>query len=602
MASNGSLERLFEFGDISMTNCQAYDDAPWSDKYEQTIEPAQVVPGYDSLPGLIREAGERFGDNIAFTTCMANGMNGSLTFSQVEEMSDAFAVYLREELGLAPETRVAVQMPNCLAYPVAVFGVLKAGCILVNTNPLYTAPEMKHQFTDANAQVVVILDMFMDKLESIIHETPVETVVVASVAQWLPPIVRGIMKGVLRYWNRVIPDYEMSATPIVDAVARGRDLRHSQSITVSDYTQEFTPDSPAVLQYTGGTTGVSKGALLSHGNLLVNMRQLDLISSDYVRPGEECVLTALPMYHIFAFTVNLMLFYHHGGRNILVPSPRPIQNCQRAIENYPVNWITGVNTLYNALLNEEWFNIFPPKTMKVALAGGTALHESVAQRWSQVVGCPIVEGYGLTESSPLLCFNPINNPRRDSIGIPAPGTEVRLVDDEGQCVAAGEPGELIARGPQIMQAYWNRPEETEETLRGGWLYTGDVAVMGEDGYFKIVDRKKDMILVSGFNVYPNEVEDCLAQVDKVHESAVIGVPDDKSGEAVWAFVVKRDDSLTTEELAAHCKTQLAAYKRPKQFIFRDELPKTPVGKVLRKELRAEIQAGTETANSKPDAA
>ncbi|WP_406671914.1 AMP-binding protein [Natronospira sp.] len=581
-----------------MSDCQAYDRAPWSDQYEHPIEPDQVVAGYDSLPDLIREASQAYCDKIAFTTCMPNGMNGSLRYSEVEEMSDAFAVYLREELGLEAGTRVAVQMPNCLSFPIAAFGTLKAGCVLVNTNPLYTGPEMRHQFNDSGAEVVVILDMFMDKLESVIKETPVKHVVVCSLAQWFPPIVRGIMKGVLRWWNRAIPDHNLKATSIHRAVEVGRRRLNEDSISVADYSSGIRLEDGAVLQYTGGTTGVSKGALLSHGNLLVNMRQLDLISQDYAEPGKDCVVTALPMYHIFAFTVNLLLFYHHGGRNVLVPSPRPIQNCQRAIENYPVNWITGVNTLYNALLNEEWFNVYPPKTMKVALAGGTALHQSVAERWEQVVGCPIAEGYGLTESSPLLCFNPISRTRQDSIGIPAPGTQVRIVDEEGQCVTPGEAGELIAKGPQIMQGYWNRPEETEKTLRDGWLYTGDVAAMDEDGFFRIVDRKKDMILVSGFNVYPNEVEECLAQVDKVHESAVVGVTDEKSGEVPWAFVVKRDESLTEQELAAHCKENLAGYKRPKRFIFRDELPKTPVGKVLRKELRAEIEDGSKAATAK----
>jgi long-chain acyl-CoA synthetase len=581
-----------------MSHCESYDRAPWSGHYEQPVDPADVVAQYESLPALIREASARFADNIAFTTCMPNGMSGSLRYREVEEMSDAFAAYLREELKLSAGTRVAVQMPNCLSYPVAAFGILKAGCVLVNTNPLYTAREMKNQFQDAGAEAVVILDMFMDKLESAIEDTPIRHVMVASLAQWLPPVVRGIMKGVLRYWNRVIPRHGLEATPVWRAVERGRALVREKGIKPGAYVEDVRLDSPAVLQYTGGTTGVAKGAVLTHGNLLVNMRQLDLISGGYVEEGADCVVTALPLYHIFAFTVNLLLFYHHGGRNVLVPSPRPIQNCQRAIENYPVNWITGVNTLYNALLNEEWFNIYPPKTMRVALAGGTALHRSVAERWAEVVGCPIVEGYGLTESSPLLCFNPIGNARPDSIGIPAPGTQVRIVDENGECVAPGEPGELIARGPQIMQGYWNRPEETEKTLRDGWLYTGDIAAMDEDGFFQIVDRKKDMILVSGFNVYPNEVEECLARLDKVHESAVIGVPDDKTGEQVWAYVVARDASLSEEDLRQHCEQELAAYKRPRRFIFRDELPKTPVGKVLRKELRAEAQpdkAGREAA-------
>jgi len=582
-----------------MSDCQAYDSAPWSDQYEQPVDPAEVVPGYDNLPALIREASERFPDNIAFTTCMANGMNGSLKFREVEALSDDFAVYLRESLGLAAGTRVAVQMPNCLAFPVAAFGVLKAGCVLVNTNPLYTAPEMKHQFNDAGVEAVVILDMFADKLEAILKETDVRHVVMASVAQWFPRVVRGILKAVLRYWNRAIPRHSLECTSIIQATRQGRQLRKEKDIQVADYSREVSTESPAVLQYTGGTTGVSKGAVLTHGNLLVNMRQLDLISRGYVEQGKDCVVTALPMYHIFAFTVNLLLFYHHGGRNVLVPSPRPIQNCQRAIENYPVNWITGVNTLYNALLNEEWFNIYPPKTMKVALAGGTALHPSVAERWKALVGCPIVEGYGLTESSPLLCFNPISKARNDSIGIPAPGTSVRIVDENGECVAPGKPGELVAKGPQIMQGYWNRDDETAKSLQDGWLFTGDIAEMDPEGFFRIVDRKKDMILVSGFNVYPNEVEECLARVDKVQESAVVGVPNEQSGEQVWAYVVARDESLSEAELAAHCKENLAGYKRPKKFIFRDDLPKTPVGKVLRKELRAEAE---QSATSNTDTA
>ena len=580
-----------------MKHCEAYDRAPWSNQYERPFDPEDVAPGFENLPALIRDASSSWPDQLAFTTCMPNGMNGSLSFGDVEAMSDAFAAYLREELGLEAGTRVAVQMPNCLSFPVAAFGVLKAGCVLVNTNPLYTAPEMRHQFRDSGAEVVVILDMFLDKLEAVIEETPVRHVVVASVAQWFPRVVRGILKGVLRYWNRVIPDTDLTATPINQALRTGRHHLNEKEIDVSRYTSEVGHDSPAVLQYTGGTTGVSKGALLTHGNLLVNMRQLDLISQGYLEPGRDCVLTALPMYHIFAFTVNLLLFYHHGGRNVLVPSPRPIQNCQRAIENYPINWITGVNTLYNALLHEEWFNIYPPRTIKVALAGGTALHQSVSERWLDTVGCPIVEGYGLTESSPLLCFNPINRARPDSIGIPAPGTRVRLVDEAGACVPAGEAGELVARGPQVMSGYWNRPEETEATVKDGWLHTGDIAVMDEDGYFRIVDRKKDMVLVSGFNVYPNEVEDCLATMDAVHEAAVVGVPDPESGEQVWAYVVPRDEALTEADLAAHCKANLAGYKRPRRFIFREELPKTPVGKVLRKELRDEAHRAAAPATA-----
>ncbi|MEX0870449.1 MAG: AMP-binding protein [Aquisalimonadaceae bacterium] len=521
---------------------------------------------------------------------MPNGMSGSLSYAQVEEMSDAFALYLRESLGLRQGARVAVQMPNCLSYPVAAMGILKAGCVLVNTNPLYTEREMEHQFRDSGAECVVIIDLFADKLERIIDRTDIRHVIITSLPQWFPPVVRVILKGVLRFWNRVIPDHGLQADTLAQALDKGRRAA-AEGIRTESLWEPLTADDMAVLQYTGGTTGVSKGAILSHGNLLANIRQIEQVAGSHVRNGKECVLTALPLYHIFAFTLNMLAFYQLGARNILVPSPRPIQNLQRAMENFPISWISGVNTLYNALLNEEWFTLYPPKSLQAAIAGGTALQRSVAERWERITGCPIAEGYGLTESSPLLTFNPLGGERRiNSIGIPVPDTDMRVVDDNGQCVAPGEPGELIARGPQIMQGYWNREDETAKALRDGWLYTGDIAYMADDGYFHIVDRKKDMILVSGFNVYPNEVEDCLARLDGVHESAVIGVPDDSAGEAVRAYVVKRDDSLTEEQVRAHCRKELAAYKVPKRVIFRDELPKTPVGKVLRKELRAELES------------
>ncbi|WP_290651142.1 AMP-binding protein [Aquisalimonas sp.] len=577
-----------------MSYDSAYDSCPWSRHYT-TDYAASRVHGYANLARLVVDNARENRDQLAFTTVMPNGMSGSLRYGEVDGMSDTFAVYLREVLKVAPGTRVAVQMPNCLAFPVAALGVFKAGCTLVNVNPLYTASEMEHQFNDAGVEVVVIIDMFTDKLARIIDRTPVKHVVVTSVAQWFPAIVQRILKGVLKYWNKAVPELTIEATDIDDALEWGRQAQATGNVDCASYWRDLARGDTAVLQYTGGTTGVSKGSVLTHGNLLTNIAQIDSVASDYIEDGKECVLTALPLYHIFAFTVNMLAFHSRGARNVLVPSPRPIQNCQRAIENYPVTWISGVNTLFNALLNEEWFNIFPPKTMKVAIAGGTALHGAVADRWERVVGCPIAEGYGLTECSPVVSFNPIGKgSTRNSIGIPVPGTRVRIVDDAGRTVAPGLPGEIIVQGDQVMQGYWRRDDETAKTLKDGWLYTGDVAYMDEDGFFHIVDRKKDMVLVSGFNVYPNEVEDCIAQLDKVHEAAVIGVPDADTGEAVKAFVVKRDPSLTAEEVRTHCKQLLAAYKVPKQVEFRDELPKTPVGKVLRKELRAEA-GGTASA-------
>jgi len=578
-----------------MSNVQYYDNKPWMSHYlavrPATDEATASHHLHDSLPALIQAAGQTYSQQLAFTTCMPNGMNGRLTYAEVEEMSDAFAVYLRESLQLKAGARVAVQMPNCLTLPVVAFGILKAGCILVNVNPLYTKREMEHQFNDSGAQVLIIVDMFVDKLEAIVDRTGIKQVVVTSVAQWFPPMVKGVLQLVLKYWNRVIPKHRLDVHTIDQALAKGRQAKAANGIDTRQYWQHLTRTDTALLQYTGGTTGVSKGAELTHGNLISNLEQVDSVAGSHIEPGKECILTALPIYHIFAFTVNLLAFYHKGAHNVLVPSPRPIQNCQRAFDNYDISWISGVNTLYNALLNEEWFTVYPPRSMKVALAGGTSLHKAVAERWRNVVGSPITEGYGLTETSPVICFNPIGKERTDSIGIPAPETDVRIVDEQGEPVAVGEPGEIIVRGPQVMKGYWNRPEETANALKDGWFYTGDIAVMSEDGHFRIVDRKKDMILVSGFNVYPNEVEDCIARIPQVQESAVIGVADAQTGEAVHAYVVLREEGISEKDVIAHCKQELAGYKVPKKVVFWDELPKTPVGKVLRKEVRAAATGG-----------
>ena len=558
---------------------------PWTRHYRDGIAAELPPPAHPNLAALISESAERFADRRAFTSCMPNGMNGALSYAQVDEASDAFAVYLREGLGLTPGSRVAVQLPNCLSYPVVVFGILKAGCVLVNTNPLYAVSEMIHQFRDSGAEALVIVDMFVDKLPEVLPHTAIRHVVVTSLAQFFPPVVRQVVQAVLRYWNRVIPPCPVKATPLGQALAEGRRL--GQGISVADYWRDLGPESLAALQYTGGTTGIAKGAMLSHGNLLANVSQIEAMAGSHISDGEECVLTALPLYHIFAFSVNLLAFFKHGAHNVLVPNPRPIQNLQRAIENYPVSWISGVNTLFNALLNEEWFTLYPPPRLRAAAAGGTALHAAVAERWERITGTPLVEGYGLTESSPVISFNPLMGVRKPgSIGIPVPGTDIRLVDDAGRPVAPGEPGELTARGPQVMQGYWQQPEATAETLRDGWLHTGDVAAMDEDGYLRIVDRKKDLILVSGFNVYPNEVEDCIALLDAVHEVGVIGVPDPDTGEAVRAYIVTRGE-LDRDTVKAHCRQQLARYKVPKQIAFVDELPKSPIGKVLRKDLRAQ---------------
>ncbi|MCU0969091.1 MAG: AMP-binding protein [Rubrivivax sp.] len=532
---------------------------------------------------MASEAARRFAAQVAFTCVMPNGMHGQVRYAQVDEMSDAFACWLRQVAKVQAGDRVALQMPNCLAWPVALLGTLKAGCVAVNTNPLYTPSEMRHQFADSGAKVVVIVDMFADKLEEALPGTAVEHVVITRVPEFFPPVVGPIVHAVMKWWNRQVPAHGLkNAVTLPQALQAGRAVGGDAGA----WWAPLTHDSLALLQYTGGTTGVAKGAMLTHGNLLWNMAQMRAMCASRIDEGKEVVLTALPLYHIFAFTVNFLCMFAAGARNVLVPSPRPVQNLQRAIENNRITWITGVNTLYNALLSEEWFTAFPPKHIKAAGGGGAAMHAAVVARWEQVTGAPLVEGYGLTETAPVVCFQPLEGERTpESIGIPAPMTRVRLLDDAGRDVAAGEPGELCVQGPQVMQGYWQRPEETAAVLKDGWLHTGDVAVMDARGTFKIVDRKKDLILVSGFNVYPNEIEDALTRHDKVLEAAVVGEKNAKTGEAVVAYVVKRDPSLTAEELAAHTRTLLTGYKQPARIVFRDELPKSPIGKILRKELR-----------------
>jgi long-chain acyl-CoA synthetase len=565
---------------------------PWIKHYPSDVPAELGEVSLTHLPDLIKKAVGQFGKQTAFTQVMPNGMNGSLSFAQIDAHSDNFAAYLREVVGLKQGDRVAVQMPNCLAYPIVAFGVFKAGLVLVNTNPLYTAPEMIHQFSDSGATALVVIDMFADRLEEVLPKTKIKTVVTVKIAEFFPPVIAGVIRIVQRYWSRTLPKITVPHTWFQAALSEGKKARDESK--AAGYLHGVNKDSVAALQYTGGTTGVSKGAMLSHGNLVSNTLQMIAHCGEGMRVGKEVVLTALPLYHIFAFTVNLLGFFHIGSRNIIVPSPRPPSNLQRAFDNYKITWLSGVNTLFNALLNERWFQDSPPKHLRASAAGGMALQASVAERWRELTGTPIVEGYGLTESSPVLTFNPLTGLAKDgTIGIPVPSTEVKCVDDKGKEVPIGEPGEIVARGPQIMLGYWQRPEESEATLKGGWLKTGDIAQMDADGYFTIVDRKKDMILVSGFNVYPNEVEEQIAAVKGVLEVGVIGVPDEKTGEKVRAYVVASAPAPTEEQIIAHCRQNLAAYKIPNAIVFVDELPKSPIGKILRRELRASaIAAGS----------
>ena len=564
---------------------------PWTAFYGPNVRPDIKAAPYRTIGEMIRAVSETYGKAPAFTACLPNGMNGTLSFEDVDRMSDAFAVYLREVAGLKAGDRVALQMPNGLGFPVAAFGVFKAGCVLVNVNPLYTADEMAKQFADAAPSALVIVDMFADKVPAATRGHPIPNIIVTRVAEFLPALPRGIVGLVQKHWDKSVKPVEVPHIRLPDAIAAGRSHQDAEKIEVDSYRQSVQPDDVAVLQYTGGTTGVAKGAMLTHANLLMNMTQTVELAQEFEK-GKEVALTALPLYHVFAFSLNLLAFYWIGARNILVPNPRPLSSLKRAFENYKITWMSGVNTLFNGLTHEVWFTDSPPRHLKFSSAGGMALQSSVAEEWERITGKPVLQGYGLTETSPVLTFEPLGKQRAGTIGVPLPETMVACLDDDGQEVPIGQSGEIAAKGPQVMAGYWQKPEETAQVMKNGWFLTGDIGVMDADGYFTIVDRKKDMVVVSGFNVYPNEIEDCLATHPGVLESAVIGVPDNATGEAVKAFVVKRDQSLTEADIRAHCKAHLTGYKVPKQVTFRSDLPKSNVGKILRKDLRAQELAQT----------
>lgn len=560
-----------------------YDSRPWRNEYGPNI-PAELQPlPYKNLAEMVRQASQEYADKTAFTICLENGMTASLSYSETDRLSDQFAAYLRHELKLQPNDRVAIQLPNCLSYPVAAFGIFKAGCVLVNVNPLYTASEMNHQLKDSGAKVLIIIDMFADKLAAALKDTSVEKVLSVSITEFFPALQGFLVRTVLKF-KKQIPAATAPVDSFAGALAAGK--RQLGANGASEV--ERDRGDLAVLQYTGGTTGVAKGAMLSNDNILSNLAQTITITGTANRRGEETVLTALPLYHIFAFTFNLLNFYYFGGHNILIPSPRPVSNLRKAFEKFDITKTSAVNILFAGLLKEDWFRQNPPRNLDLAVSGGTALHAATAEEWQQVVGGKILEGYGLSETSPTLSVNPTMGENRvGTIGIPMPSTDIRIVDQNGKLVPVGESGELIARGPQVFMGYWNRPEDTEDAMRDGWFYTGDIAEIDERGYLRIVDRKKDMIDVSGFNVFPNEVEDCIARIPAVTEVGVIGIPSPDGGERVRAYVVSSDPKLTAEDVIQHTRQLLTPYKVPREVIFRDELPKTPVGKILRKDLRAE---------------
>ncbi|MEJ0094941.1 MAG: AMP-binding protein [Methylocella sp.] len=560
-------------------------DLPWLSFYPPETSLQIEAPPYRLLGDIAPDLASRRGDVKAFTTVMPNGMAGSLSFADVDRLSDALAAYLRECLRLKTGARVAIQMPNGLAYPVAAFGVFKAGCVLVNVNPLYTAAEMTHLFEDAEPSAIIAIDMFAEKLGAAMERAPIPHVILTQAASLFPLPHRRLIGFVQKHVRKELPRPTFASTSLARALAQGA-AKIKSGVDIKAYAKGLESSSVACLQYTGGTTGVIKAAMLTHRNLIMNVAQFLRFTGSEIAQTDH-ILTALPLYHCFAFTVNFLGFFFRGAHNVLIPNPRPLTNMRKAFAKQSITFITGVNTLFNGLLNEAWFRENPPHQLRLSVAGGMPLLETVAQRWAEVTKSPLVEGYGLSEASPVLTFNPTRHVKSGTIGVPLPWTEIKCVDDAGREVPIGEPGELIARGPQVMAGYWKQAADTEDGLRGGWLYTGDIATMDSDGYFTIVDRRKDMILVSGFNVYPNEVEAALSKLSGVKECAVIGVPDHATGEAVKAYIVCQDKALAVEAVRAFCKTRLAAYKVPKSVVFRDDLPKSNVGKILRKDLRLE---------------
>ncbi|WP_139308794.1 long-chain-fatty-acid--CoA ligase FadD [Pantoea sp. 1.19] len=548
----------------------------WLQRYPADV-PAEIdADRYASLVEMFEQACQQYADRPAFVN-----MGQAITYRQLEARSRAFAAWLQNGLGLKKGDRVALMMPNLLQYPIALYGVLRAGMVVVNVNPLYTPRELEHQLKDSGASAIVIVSNFAHTLEKIVANTPVKQVILTRMGDQLAPVKATLVNFVVKYVKRLVPKYHLpNAVSFRSALHQGQRLSYTRPTILNE--------DLAFLQYTGGTTGVAKGAMLTHRNMQANLEQTKATYGSLLQPGNETVVTALPLYHIFALTVNCLLFTELGGRNLLITNPRDIPGLVKEIASYPITAMTGVNTLFNALLNNDEFSRLDFSQLRLAAGGGMAVQKAVAERWEKLTGRYLLEGYGLTECSPLVSVNPYDiRHHNGSIGLPVPSTDIKLVDDAGDEVAPGEPGELCVKGPQVMQGYWQRPDATEEVLKEGWLRTGDIVTLDEQGFLRIVDRKKDMILVSGFNVYPNEIEDVLMLHPKVREAAAIGVPSGASGEAVKVCVVKKDPSLSEEELIAHCRRQLTGYKVPRIVEFRDELPKTNVGKILRRELRDE---------------
>jgi len=552
-------------------------DKIWFDNYPPGAEKTIDVNQYESLVELFEQAVRRHPDIPAYIN-----MGKVLTFRKLEERSRAFAAYLQNELRLEKGDRIALMMPNLLQYPIALFGALRAGLVVVNVNPLYTPRELAHQLNDSGAKAIVIVSNFAATLEKVVFETGIQHVILTRMGDQLSFGKRTLVNFVVKYIKKLVPKYKLPhAVSFREALSIGKQRQYVKP--------QLQSSDLAFLQYTGGTTGVAKGAMLSHANIVANIAQAKWVGEPLLRGVKDGVaVIPLPLYHIFALTINCLLFIELGITGLLITNPRDIPSFIKELKRYRCVAITGVNTLFNALLNNEHFKEVDFSSLRLSVGGGASIQSAVAKRWFDTTGSHIIEGYGMTECSPIIAAARNDATEHNgSIGVPVPNTDIRIVDEQGNDVPLGERGELWVKGPQVMQGYWNRPEDSAEVLTDGWMATGDIVVMGEDLNLRIVDRKKDMIIVSGFNVYPNEIEDVVAHNPKVGEVVAIGVPHPVSGETVKIFVTKKDESLTREELRNYCRQYLTGYKIPKDIEFRDELPKTNVGKILRRVLRDE---------------
>jgi len=551
-------------------------DKPWLESYPSSI-PAEIdVDAYSSVVEIFAESTRRFADRPAF-----HNLGTTITYQQLEDYTQAFASWCQHEAGLVKGDRIAIMMPNLLQYPVVVFGALRAGLVVVNTNPLYTDRELKHQLKDSGAKAIVVVEAFAHTVSDVIDDTQVQTVITTRFGDMLSFPKSMLINFVLKYVKKIVPPFSLpGAYNMKDVLASGAQLPVVNT--------DLSHDDIAFLQYTGGTTGVAKGAMLTHRNMVANIQQAWTWINDVEQDeGREIIVTALPLYHIFALTANCLTYMKLGAMNLLITNPRDMPAFVKELAKFKFTAFTGVNTLFNALMNTPGFDQIDFSQLKLTLGGGMAVQKSVADRWKEVTGNTLIEAYGLTETSPAACINRLDiEEYNDSIGLPLSSTDGSIRDLDNNLLPVGEAGELCIRGPQVMKGYWQRPEATAEAIDSeGWLHTGDVAIMNEKGYFKIVDRLKDMVLVSGFNVYPNEIENVIAAMPGVLEVGAIGIPDEHSGEVVKVVVVKQDPALTKEDIMTYCKEELTGYKCPKVIQFVDELPKTNVGKILRRELR-----------------